>query len=99
MPVATGNWGCGAFGGDSRLKALIQIMAAAECGRETFYFTFGDEELCKDISEIYDTLINNNVTVSKLYQILVSFQGQNQGNNLYQYIKLTLGVENDIHSY
>ena len=98
MPVATGNWGCGAFGGDSRLKALIQIMAAAECGRETFYFTFGDEELCKDISEIYDTLINDNVTVSKLYQILVSFQDQNQGNDLYQYIKLTLGVENDFHS-
>jgi len=23
--VATGNWGCGAFGGDPQLKALIQV--------------------------------------------------------------------------
>ena len=30
--VATGNWGCGVFGGDVVLKALVQIMAAAHVG-------------------------------------------------------------------
>jgi poly(ADP-ribose) glycohydrolase len=31
MPaVATGNWGCGAFGGDPLLKGMIQLMAAAQ---------------------------------------------------------------------
>ena len=30
--VATGNWGCGVFGGELTLKAVIQIMAAAEAG-------------------------------------------------------------------
>lgn len=24
--VSTGNWGCGAFGGDTRLKGLINLM-------------------------------------------------------------------------
>uniref|UniRef100_A0A3Q3WZK9 poly(ADP-ribose) glycohydrolase n=1 Tax=Mola mola TaxID=94237 RepID=A0A3Q3WZK9_MOLML len=28
--VATGNWGCGVFGGDARLKSLLQMLAAAE---------------------------------------------------------------------
>jgi poly(ADP-ribose) glycohydrolase len=29
VPIATGNWGCGAFGGDPELKAIIQVMAAS----------------------------------------------------------------------
>lgn len=28
--IATGNWGCGAFGGDPQLKAVLQWIAASE---------------------------------------------------------------------
>lgn len=28
--VATGNWGCGAFGGDVELKSIIQWLAASQ---------------------------------------------------------------------
>ena len=28
--IATGNWGCGAFGGDPELKAIIQWLAASQ---------------------------------------------------------------------
>lgn len=28
--VATGNWGCGAFGGDPEVKAIIQWLAASQ---------------------------------------------------------------------
>lgn len=28
--VATGNWGCGAFGGDLQLKSIIQWLAASQ---------------------------------------------------------------------
>lgn len=28
--VATGNWGCGVFGGDPELKATIQWLAASQ---------------------------------------------------------------------
>ena len=42
-PVATGNWGCGAFKGDPQLKALLQWMAVSSCGRpELKYFPFKD---------------------------------------------------------
>lgn len=28
--IVTGNWGCGAFGGDPELKAMIQWLAASQ---------------------------------------------------------------------
>ncbi|EPS57489.1 hypothetical protein M569_17327, partial [Genlisea aurea] len=44
--VATGNWGCGAFGGDPQLKAMIQWMAASESSRPSVaYHTLGVKEL------------------------------------------------------
>ena len=42
LPVATGNWGCGAFLGDPMLKAIVQWIAASAEGRAVRYFTFGD---------------------------------------------------------
>ena len=42
LPVATGNWGCGAFRGDPPLKALLQWIAASAEGRALRYATFGD---------------------------------------------------------
>lgn len=28
--IATGNWGCGAFGGDPEVKTIIQWLAASQ---------------------------------------------------------------------
>ncbi len=42
LPVATGNWGCGAFRGDPALKAVLQWIAASAEGRAVRYCTFGD---------------------------------------------------------
>ncbi|XP_076599395.1 poly(ADP-ribose) glycohydrolase isoform X2 [Chaetodon auriga] len=71
--VATGNWGCGAFGGDTRLKALIQLMAAAEAGRDLAYFTFGDAQLMRDVHEIHTFLTERKVTVGRLYSLLIQY--------------------------
>ncbi|KAM9727227.1 poly(ADP-ribose) glycohydrolase isoform 2-T2 [Menidia menidia] len=68
--IATGNWGCGAFGGDTRLKALIQLMAAAESGRDVAYFTFGDPHLMRDVHEMHSFLTGRQVTVGQLYRLL-----------------------------
>lgn len=35
--IATGNWGCGAFNGDFKLKFLIQWYAASICGKDLVY--------------------------------------------------------------
>ncbi|XP_062926484.1 poly(ADP-ribose) glycohydrolase isoform X2 [Mobula hypostoma] len=68
--VATGNWGCGAFGGDARLKSLLQMMAAAEAGRDVVYFTFGDRELMTEIHDMHKFLIEKEQTVGQIYKLL-----------------------------
>lgn len=41
-PVVSGNWGCGVFGGDPPLKAVLQWIAASSEGRALRYCAFGD---------------------------------------------------------
>ncbi|XP_042816191.1 poly(ADP-ribose) glycohydrolase isoform X4 [Panthera tigris] len=74
--VATGNWGCGAFGGDARLKALIQIMAAAVAERDVVYFTFGDSELMRDIYNMHTFLTERKLTVGEVYKLLLRYYNE-----------------------
>ncbi|XP_019939188.2 poly(ADP-ribose) glycohydrolase-like isoform X1 [Paralichthys olivaceus] len=68
--VATGNWGCGVFGGDKRLKALLQMLAAAEAGRDVAYFTFGDSQLMTDVHNMHSFLTQRNISVGEVYDLL-----------------------------
>lgn len=74
--VATGNWGCGAFGGDARLKALIQILAAAVAERDVVYFTFGDAELMRDIYSMHTFLTERKLTVGEVYKLLLRYYNE-----------------------
>lgn len=69
--IATGNWGCGAFGGDVELKSVLQWLAASQASRPfVLYFTFGEEFSerlkmftewvtchCWNVGELWDMLI------------------------------------------
>lgn len=93
IAVATGNWGCGAFNGNARLKALIQLAACGFTGRNVAYFTFGDEKLRNDLSTMHIFLKENNITVGELVQVLLHY-GQKEwadGSDLYHYIYHSLG--------
>ncbi|TKS89751.1 Poly(ADP-ribose) glycohydrolase [Collichthys lucidus] len=68
--VATGNWGCGVFGGDTRLKALLQMLAAAEAGRDVAYFTFGDSKLMTDVYNMHSFLTQRKISVGEVYDLL-----------------------------
>lgn len=63
IPLATGNWGCGAFGGDPQLKSLLQLMASSQARRNMLYLTFGDFLLKKQIEELYQLLKEHTVNV------------------------------------
>ena len=76
MAVATGNWGCGAFGGDPSLKALLQLMAASEAGRDIVYFTFGKVELRDQMCQCYGLLRERKVTVGDLWRLLGMYYTQ-----------------------
>lgn len=96
--VATGNWGCGAFGGDNRLKALIQLLAAAETGRDVVYFTFNDQELMHEVHRMHSFLVENNKTVGDVYKLLLNYYSEVCQNRftprpetkLYKFIYTTL---------
>ncbi|XP_060606264.1 uncharacterized protein LOC132758593 [Ruditapes philippinarum] len=69
-PVATGNWGCGAFGGDPHLKSLLQWMAASYAGCPCLlYYTFRNPQMDK-LQDVVDTVIDRGWDVSKLMQVV-----------------------------
>ncbi|XP_055351686.1 poly(ADP-ribose) glycohydrolase-like [Paramacrobiotus metropolitanus] len=73
--VATGNWGCGVFGGDKHLKFIIQMLASAEAGRDMLYFTFGDAKLQEDLFAMYNHLVGLNATVGDVFNVICMYYG------------------------
>ncbi|CAL7952395.1 unnamed protein product [Xylocopa violacea] len=86
--VATGNWGCGAFRGDPKLKVLLQLMAAAITGRSMVYFTFGDTNLRDEIAEIYIHFIKHEINIAKIFSLLVQYQefASSGNSNFYRFL-------------
>lgn len=68
-PIATGKWGCGAFGGDAHIKTIIQLLSASAAGRSMRFFTFGDDGLAADIKHLLPHLAGK--TVADLYHALM----------------------------
>jgi len=67
--VATGNWGCGVFGGFVELKALLQWLAASEKGIALRYFPF-DEDFGPRLEQSTKELVDRKVTVGQLWRAL-----------------------------
>ncbi|XP_047986934.1 poly(ADP-ribose) glycohydrolase-like [Leguminivora glycinivorella] len=89
--VATGNWGCGAFGGTPQLKTLIQLMVCAEARRPMAYYTFNDAAIRDEFVNIYNLLARYNVTVGQLYQLIARFCTTDvRKNNLHAFIQNAL---------
>ena len=70
--VATGNWGCGAFGGNIHLKSLLQWCAASAAGRGVAYFTFNDRN-CEGLESIVEYLSKRSLTVGSLMQAVLDY--------------------------
>ena len=60
------------FGGNKRLKTLIQWMAASRAGRPLRYYTFREPQLSQEQMKVTKILLEQKVTVGQLYEILVS---------------------------
>lgn len=67
--IATGNWGCGVFGGDPQLKALIQILACTQAGRALQYYTEGLLDHTQ-LLQFYNYLADENVSVGDVVNVL-----------------------------
>lgn len=104
MAIASGNWGCGAFGGDPQLKSLIQLMAAAECGRQLAYFTFGDTRLRDELASLHELLVESKVEVGALFNMICGYSKVAQGYagkpkmGLFEYVRemvSSYGIDTD----
>ena len=70
--IGTGNWGCGAFGGDHELKFFQQWIAASFAGVERLdYYTFEAKQM-KLISQKLDIIKQKYTNANKLYENLIN---------------------------
>eukprot|EP00455_Lapot_gusevi_P054377 TRINITY_DN86_c0_g2_i3.p1 TRINITY_DN86_c0_g2~~TRINITY_DN86_c0_g2_i3.p1 ORF type:complete len:486 (-),score=67.17 TRINITY_DN86_c0_g2_i3:237-1694(-) len=89
--IATGNWGCGAFGGSIPLKAMIQWIAASKAQRSVIYFPYGDRDAAR-LQEVVKHIISRNVSVGTLFTALLNFcshidpSADPKGLSLYDYL-------------
>ncbi|EDV92130.1 poly(ADP-ribose) glycohydrolase [Drosophila grimshawi] len=84
--VATGNWGCGAFGGDPHLKALIQMMVCAHHCRPLAYYTFGNRHLRDDLHVLWQLFRTHGTTVRQLYGVVRRYKKDGEGQSLYAFV-------------
>ena len=70
VPVATGNWGCGAFGGNKQLKTVVQWLAATRVGRKVCYCTFRDASFGEKQTKFVEALRDAKVTVGQVIDII-----------------------------
>ena len=84
--VATGNWGCGAFGGNIELKAMLQLLAAAKAKRDVVYTTFGNRKFARDLCEVHALLKKNSITIAQLWSLVARYAAQKERDGLFQFI-------------
>ena len=88
--IATGNWGCGAFGGNHELKFIQQWIAASFAGIEKLdYFTFNDNKMI-NVEKNFQKIKNKFKSAKDLYNALISISGM-KGS----YIDNILSVHNE----
>ncbi|KAF4756136.1 hypothetical protein FOZ62_012901, partial [Perkinsus olseni] len=68
--VATGNWGCGVFGGDAQLKFVIQWAAASLAKRPIIhYYRYGERKLA-GLDEFIVAVKKSEVTLEGILEIM-----------------------------
>ncbi|KAI1315075.1 hypothetical protein EDD11_001317 [Mortierella claussenii] len=94
--IATGNWGCGAFGGHLELKFLIQLLAASICGgysrddedmsmgRDMVYYTYGLDDLTTDIDSFMSHLLSRSSAIepSLMLEIILQYPTRSTRGNI-----------------
>ncbi|KAK8809540.1 hypothetical protein WA158_000483 [Blastocystis sp. Blastoise] len=89
-PIGTGKWGCGAFGGITSLKVIIQWIAATMAKKQINFYTFGNQKEGKELSDFINYVQSNHITVAdistKLFELHTIKDKNKLINNVYQYV-------------
>ncbi|MFN3383088.1 MAG: hypothetical protein ACK41O_26775, partial [Runella zeae] len=76
LPIATGRWGSGMFGGNKELKSLIQWLSASQAQRRLKYCSFGDQVLAQKLRQL-DALLQKRqpqVTVAHVLSLVLQYR-------------------------
>ncbi|CAH8320107.1 unnamed protein product [Eruca vesicaria subsp. sativa] len=77
--VATGNWGCGVFGGDPEVKIMLQWLAISQSGRAFMsYYTFGLQAL-QNVNQVIEGISLQEMNVGELWNKLVEYSAERFG--------------------
>jgi hypothetical protein len=69
--------------------AIIQLIAASETIRPLIYAAYGDNNLVKSFSTVYDYLISQRATVAHLYRYLKRYSDERSRPPLFDFILRT----------
>lgn len=71
--IATGKWGCGAFGGEPQLKAVVQWLAASRAGRPLVFCVFDGFELVGELQAAVAAAVARRATVGAVFAALMAY--------------------------
>jgi len=75
--VSTGNWGCGAFGGDLHFKSILQWIAASAAGRHMEYHSFGEGgDMAAELTQLSIDAAEARLTCSALWCALKLYRAE-----------------------
>ena len=81
VTIATGHWGCGAFGGNKYVKSLIQIMAACEANKRLVFHDVtqktqnsSKQRFLEMLMEVTKMLYRRQRTVGQLYTAITQLE-------------------------
>lgn len=73
LGIATGNWGCGVFGGNLPLKSMLQWLAASQAGRPyVLYFSFQNPD-AQRLQEVADWILQEGWLVGELWSLVSEY--------------------------
>ena len=102
LPVLVALRGCGVFGGDVHLKAMLQWLAASMAERSMDYYEFGDDR-CVGLQRVTEAFRSRNATVRELWLCLCAFEEktkvqERRDSELFPYLLSLLESNDDIES-
>jgi len=71
--IATGNWGCGMFGGNLELKFLIQWLAASYANKKLLYYPYSYDSNVR-IQKIYNLILEKKMNTIELYMYIINMK-------------------------
>ncbi|KAF6137522.1 hypothetical protein GIB67_031801 [Kingdonia uniflora] len=78
--IVTGNWGCGAFGGDPEIKTIIQWLAASQALRPFILYHTFEEESLQSLEQVSNWILTHEWTVGELWNMLAVYSSQRLKN-------------------